>query len=503
MGDDNRLFIAVDLGAGSGRVFLAGFAPHELMLEEVRRFRYPPRSVDGHLRWDASHILTEIRTGLREAADRARALQRPIQSVGIDCWGVDYGLVDGDGRLLEDPVCYRDARTDGMMDAAFELVPRAEMFARTGIQFMQLNTVFQVFAHVREGLPKDARRLLLVPDLMGAMLSGRAVTEFSIGTTTQMLNASTGTWDDEMLARLGIPLDLLCPVVPPGASLGPLLPEVVAETGLSGVDLVVPAAHDTGSAVAGAPLQPGWAYISSGTWSLAGVERTGVLINDEVARHNFTNEGGVFGTTRFLKNVMGLWILESCRREWIERGATVDYDDLLQRASAIEGEPGLIYPDDPRFLNPPSMLAAIADQMRESGQTMPTDPAAVAKVILDSLAQRYASVFRTIEQLTGTPIEGVQIIGGGSQNAYLNQATATATGLPVLAGPIEATAIGNAVVQAITGGRFASLAEARAHVARHVRPTSFAPRPTAASARAADRYAAIQEQFTEGLIPCA
>ena len=492
MGDDSRLFIAVDLGAGSGRVFLAGFESRELMLEEVRRFRYPPRTVNGHLRWDAGQILTEIKTGLRQAADRARALQRPVHSLGIDCWGVDYGLVDGDGRLLEDPICYRDARTDGMMDAAFEQVPRAEMFARTGIQFMQLNTVFQLVAHVREGLPRAAARLLLVPDLVGAMLSGRAVTEFSIGTTTQMFNAATGTWDDEMLGRLGIPRDLLCEVVPPGTSLGPLLPAVAAETGLSGVAVVAPAAHDTGSAVAGAPLRPGWGYISSGTWSLAGVERDGVLINDEVARHNFTNEGGVYGTTRFLKNVMGLWILESCRREWIERGASVDYDDLLQRADAIDGETGLIDPDDPRFLNPPSMLAAIADQMRKSGQVAPTDPPAVAKVILDSLAQRYASVFRTIEQLTGTPIEGIQIIGGGSQNAYLNQATATATGKPVLAGPIEATAMGNAVVQAVTAGRFASLAEARAHVARHVQPTSFAPRPTAASARAADRYAAIR-----------
>jgi rhamnulokinase len=388
-----------------------------------------------------------------------------------------------------------------MMDAAFELVPRAEMFARTGIQFMQLNTIFQVLAHVREGLPRGATRLLLVPDLVGATLSGRAVTEFSIGTTTQMFSASTGTWDGEMLDRLGIPRDLLCDVVPPGTSLGPLLPDVAAETGLGGVDVVAPAAHDTGSAVAGAPLRPGWAYISSGTWSLAGVERNGALINDEVARHNFTNEGGVYGTTRFLKNVMGLWILETCRREWIERGASADYDDLLQRAGAIEGEPGLIYPDDPRFLNPPSMLGAIADHMRESGQTTPTDPAAIAKVILDSLAHRYASVFRTIEQLTGTRIEGVQIIGGGSQNGYLNQATATATGMPVLAGPIEATAIGNAAVQAITGGRFASLAEARSHVAGHVRPISFAPRPTAASARAAERYAAIEQQFTEGLIP--
>jgi rhamnulokinase len=276
---------------------------------------------------------------------------------------------------------------------------------------------------------------------------------------------------------------------------------VVAETGLSGVDLVARRPRH-GSAVRRAASRRA-GRISSGTWSSPAIERRGVLINDEVARHNFTNEGGVYGTTRFLKNVMGLWILESCRREWIERGATVDYDDLLQRAGAIEGEPGLVYPDDPRFLNPPSMLAAIADQMRESGQTVPTEPAAVAKVILDSLAQRYASVFRTIEQLTDTPIEGVQIIGGGSQNGYLNQATATATGLPVLAGPIEATALGNAAVQATTAGHFASLDEARAHVARHVRPTSFTPRPTAASAHAADRYAAIQEQFTEGLIPCA
>ena len=289
--------------------------------------------------------------------------------MGIDCWGVDYGLVDADGRLLEDPVCYRDSRTDGMMDAVFERVPRAEMFARTGIQFMQLNTRLPA---VRPRAGRPARRrdsaCCWCPISSARMLSGRAVTEFSIGTTTQMFNASTGTWDDELLGRLGIPRDLLCDVVPSGHDRSvPSCRTSPPRPACGGVELVAPAAHDTGSAVAGAPLQPGWAYISSGTWSLAGVERHGVLINDEVARHNFTNEGGVYGTTRFLKNVMGLWILESCRREWIERGASVDYDDLLQRAGAIEGEPGLIYPDDPRFLNPPSMLAAIADQMREIG----------------------------------------------------------------------------------------------------------------------------------------
>jgi len=380
-------------------------------------------------------------------------------------------------------------------------VPKAEVFARTGIQFMQLNTLFQLYAHVCEGLPDSAARLLLVPDLVGAFLSGRHVTEFSIGSTTQMFDASTGTWDADLLGRLGIPRNLLCDVVPSGTSLGPLLPEVAAETGLDGVQLVAPAAHDTGSAVAGAPLQPGWAYISSGTWSLAGVEREGPLINDEVAKHNFTNEGGVYGTTRFLKNVMGLWILESCRREWRERGVEVAYDELLRRAAAFDGEAGLVYPDDARFLNPPSMLAAIAEQMSETGQAVPSDPPAVVKVILDSLAHRYASVFRTIESLTGTRIEGIQIIGGGSQNGYLNQATATATGKPVLAGPVEATAMGNAVVQAIAAGRFASLADARAHVSRHVRPTSYAPRPSGASEAIACRYAAIQARFTEGLTP--
>jgi len=496
MSDDDRLYIAVDLGAGSGRVFLAGLRPQELMLEEIRRFRYPPRHFDGHLRWDARQILAEIKAGLRLASDRARQLRRPIHSLGLDSWGVDYGLLDAGGRLLEDPVCYRDPRTDGIMDAVFERVPRDEMFARTGIQLMQINTVFQLFAHARRGLPTGAAHLLMVPDLMAALLTGRTVTEFSIGTTTQMFDARTGTWDEEIISRLGLPRSLFSAVVPSGSTLGPLLPSVASETALAGTCVVAPAAHDTGSAVAGAPLQPGWAYISSGTWSLVGVERDGVLIDAAVARHNFTNEGGACGTIRFLKNVTGLWILESCRQEWRERGVRVDYDDLLHRAASLEATPGLIFPDDPRFLNPPSMVAAIAEQMTWTGQAPPPEPAALARVILDSLAFRYASVLRTIEALTSVPIEGVQIVGGGSQNQYLNQATATATGKIVLAGPIEATAIGNASVQAISAGRFASLADGRSHVERHVRPARFVPKPTAAWERAARRYAEIEAQLS-------
>ncbi len=496
MGDDDRLYVAVDLGAGSGRVFLAGFRPQELMLEEIRRFRYPPRQLDGHLRWDAKQILAEIEIGLRSAAERARELRRPVHSLGIDSWGVDYGLLDASGRLLEDPICYRDRRTDGIMDAVFERVPRDELFARTGIQLMQINTLFQLFAHARRGLPAAVAHLLLVPDLMSALLTGRTVTEFSIGSTTQMFDARAGTWDEEIVRRLELPRAVLSPVVPSGTALGPLLPAVASETALVGTCVVAPAAHDTGSAVAGAPLQPRWAYISSGTWSLVGIERASVLIDAAVARHNFTNEGGACGTIRFLRNVTGLWILESCRQEWRERGATVDYDDLLHRASSLDAAPGLIFPDDPRFLNPPSMVAAIGEQMAESGQATPSDPATLTRVILDSLAFRYASVLRTIEALTSTTIDGVQIVGGGSQNHYLNEATATATGKTVLAGPIEAAAIGNAVVQAISAGRFASLADGRSHVERHVRPARFGPKPTAAWERAARLYASIEAQFS-------
>lgn len=496
MQDDDRLYVAVDLGAGSGRVFLVGLRPQELILEEIRRFYYPPRHADGHLRWDATQILSEIKIGLRQASERALELRRPIHSLGIDSWGVDYGLLDAGGRVIEDPVCYRDPRTDGIMDLVFERVPRAELFARTGIQLMQINTVFQLFAHVRRGLPAGTAHVLMIPDLMAALLTGRTVTEFSIGTTTQLFDARTGTWDDEIISRLELPRTLFPVVVPSGTIVGPLLPDVASETALAGTCMVAPAAHDTGSAVAGAPLQPHWAYVSSGTWSLVGVERDRVLIGADVARHNFTNEGGACGTVRFLKNVMGLWILESCRKEWRERGARVDYDELLRQTSALEAAPALIFPDDPRFLNPPSMLAAIAEQMAESGQVAPQDPPDLTRVILDSLAFRYASVLRTIEALTSVPIEGVHIVGGGSQNHHLNQATATATGKIVLAGPIEATAIGNAIVQAISADRFTSLADARSHVERHVRPARFVPRPTPAWERAARVYADIEARFS-------
>ncbi|HUG52707.1 MAG TPA: rhamnulokinase family protein [Vicinamibacteria bacterium] len=489
------LFAAVDLGAGSGRVFLAGVGAGELLLDEVRRFRYPARERGGHLRWDAAHIFGEIEAGLRAAGDRARELGRAVRSIGIDSWGVDYGLLDAGGRLVEDPVSYRDARTAGVPARVFERVPREEVFARTGIQTLDFNTLFQLYAHAREGLSARARRLLLMPDLVNHHLTGSAVTEFTNATTTQLVNADTGGWDGTLCERLDLPGHLLGDIVSAGTDLGPLRRERAEGLKLEGVHVVAPATHDTGSAVAGAPLAEGWAYVSSGTWSLVGVEREAPLVSAEVARANFTNEGGAFGTIRFLKNVMGLWILERCRKEWEEAGLTTSYDRLLAAVAALDRSPGLVFPDDTRLLNPSRMTEALAGQMKETGQEVPKGPAAMSRVVLDSLALRYASVLRTIEALTGRAIAGVQIVGGGGQNEYLNQATADASGRPVHAGPVEATVIGNVLVQAVTAGRFRSLAEGRRHVAEKVPPRRYEPRPTPAWAEAARRYADVEVLF--------
>ena len=489
------LYIAVDLGAGSGRVFLAGLDESELLLQPVRRFQYPPFISDGHLRWDIPKIFADIKEGLREAATRARELGRKIQSIGVDSWGVDYGLIDAEGRLVELPVCYRDDRTQGVMEEVFTLMPRGEIFCRTGIQFLQFNTLFQLYAHAREGIPANAHKLFLITDLINFFLTGNCASEYTNATTTQIVSSLSKDWDHEMLDRLSLPKHLFANIVLSGSEVGQLRTELASEIGMGAVRVVAPATHDTGSAVAGAPLEKGWAYISSGTWSLVGVERDDVLINDDVARQNFTNEGGAFGTIRFLKNVMGLWILESCRKEWQQLGMAVDFDGLLRDVAALGDSGALIFPDDRRFLNPPSMLEAIATQLNETDQAMPSGPAAIAKVILDSLAFRYASVLRMTESLTHQAIERVRIIGGGSQNSYLNQATANVTGLPVSAGPVEATVIGNVVVQAIAGGRFSSLADARQYVASKMQSQTFTPRDSIAREDARRRYAEIEARY--------
>lgn len=489
----SSLFIAVDLGAGSGRVFLAGVGPREFLLEEIHRFTYPPREKNGHLRWDFEKIFDEIKSGLRMAGDRARETGRPVQSIGVDSWGVDYGLMDAQGNLIDDPVCYRDHRTSGVMEQVFEKVPRHRIFETTGIQFLSFNTLFQLFSE--EGEIENAKTLLLMPDLINFFLTGKAVVEYTNATTTQLVGAATGKWSRNLTRSLGLPGSIFPPIVPAGTDLGELKPEIAEKLGLGGARAIAPATHDTGSAVAGAPLLDNWAYVSSGTWSLIGIERKEPLINKAVARHNFTNEGGAYGTYRFLKNVMGLWIFESCRREWKKAGLEVGYERLLSGMGETSEFPALIFPDDERFLNPPSMLEAIRAQITETGQEFDDDPATVSRIIFDSLALRYASVLRTIETLTGMRIEGIQIVGGGGKNRYLNQMTANASGLKVNAGPVEATVIGNVLVQAISSGRFATLGEARQHVRENFEFEEFGPVESSGIAVARKRYASIESRF--------
>lgn len=493
---EESLYIAVDLGAGSGRVFLAGVAPDELLLEEINRFYYPPHESDGHLRWNFPLILEEIKKGLRIAGDRARELNRPIYSIGVDSWGVDYGLIDRAGELLENPICYRDNRTAGVMEKIFARISREEIFRKTGIQFMVFNTLFQLYA--QNGNKNAAAKLLLMPDLIDFFLTGRAVTEYTNATTTQMLNAKSGNWDKDLIECAGLPPKLLTEIVSAGTDLGSVKPEIAEELNLENVHVIVPATHDTGSAVAGAPLEKDWAYISSGTWSLVGIERQSVLVNEEVSRHNFTNEGGAFGTIRFLKNVMGLWIFESCRREWKERGIDTGYENLLHEVAAISDFQGFIFPDDERFLNPPGMLAAIAGQLAETGQDYEENPAVVTKIILDSLAFRYASVLRTIEKLTGEKLRGVQIVGGGGRNDYLSQMTANASRLEIVTGLTEATVTGNVLVQAIAAGRFSSLEEARNHIRQNVRLKQFHPQISNDFENGERNYGKIESFYLNG-----
>lgn len=488
------LYIAVDLGAGSGRTFLVGFDPGKLFLEEIHRFRYPPSESHDHLRWDFFYIFDQVKFGLRQAGIRARQLDRPVSSLGIDSWAVDFGLIDRDGALIADPVCYRDKRTTGIMESVFAQVPRETIFEKTGIQFLEFNTVFQLYSEPAQF--EGAAKMLLLPDLINFFLTGKVIAEYTNATTTQLVNAESRDWDLELIEDLGLPVHLLPDIVPAGTDLGPIKPEMVNELALPETRVIAPATHDTGSAVAAAPLADGRAYISSGTWSLIGVERGGVLINADVARHNFTNEGGAFGTIRFLKNVMGLWIFDACRREWATQGYDVSYDEIMAGIVTATDFVAFIFPDDDSFLNPPSMLGAISKQLHDSGQEFDESPSAISKIIFDSLAFRYASVLRTIRLLTGTEFTGVQIVGGGGQNKYLNQMTANASGLTVQAGLVEATVVGNALVQAIAADRFESLASGRDYVRQNVRMEEFVPKKSKDLDLAAKRYGEIEKRFT-------
>lgn len=470
-------FLAFDLGAESGRGMLATLEGGRLALEEVHRFPTQGIVVLGTRQWDVTRIYGEMLEAMRRVA---RAHGPWLDGIGVDTWGVDFGLVAADGQILGNPVHYRDRRNDGAMEAAFETVPAEEIYAATGIQFMPFNTAYQLFAMERAGSPllRVADSLLMMPDLFHYMLCGRRACEYTDASTTQLLNVRERTWDDGLIARLGLPRRLFLSLVEPGTVLGTLLEDVAAETGLSpNVPVIAPATHDTASAVVAAPAVEGgeWAYLSSGTWSLLGVELPEPVVNGETRRLNFTNEGGVNGTIRFLKNIIGLWIVQECRRAWEADGEALSYADLMAEAEAAGPARAIVDVDDRRLLAPDDMPEMLRTLARETGQPVPETRGELTRCALESLAAHYGNTLREMDVVLGRKTERLHVIGGGSRNTLLCRLTANACGIPALAGPAEATAIGNALVQAMGAGALTSLEEARAVVARSFEVVRYEP----------------------------
>jgi rhamnulokinase len=482
-------FLAFDLGAESGRAVVGHLAGDRLRLEEIHRFPNGPVQVLDSLHWDVLRLWTEIKHGLGLAA---RAYGRDLLSAGLDTWGVDFGLLAADDTLLGNPYHYRDRRTDGMMDAAFRVAPRDEIYRRTGIQFMQINSLYQLLAMARAGSPAlaAARTFLNMPDLFNFWLSGRKASEFTIATTSQCYDPRAGDWARDMLARLGIPPHIFGEVVPPGTVLGAVRPAVAGETACPSLLVVASAGHDTASAVAAVPTAGGdYIYLSSGTWSLMGVEVGQPIITDQSLAYDLTNEGGVGGTFRFLKNIMGLWLVQECRREWARAaGGPISYDDLTRLAAEAPAFGPLVALTDSRFLPPGDMPARIQAICRETGQAVPQSRGEIVRCALESLALEYRWVAERLDEMVGRRLPTVHIFGGGSRNKLLNQFAADATARTVVAGPVEATAIGNVLVQAIALGHIGSLAEGRAVVRRSFEVETYEPRDTAAWDAAYTRY---------------
>lgn len=484
------VFVAVDLGAESGRVLAGKLSEGKFELEELHRFSNGPVRIGDHIYWDVLRLWAEVKKGLGVAVQKFGS---QVVSVGVDTWGVDYALLDANDELIGNPYHYRDKRTEGMFEVAFQKVPREEIYRRTGIQFMRLNTLYQLLSMVVQKSPqlKIAKTFLMMPDLFHFWLSGNKVNEFTEATTTQFYDPLKGDWAKSLLRKLGIPTRIFsCPIVPSGTVLGELRQHVADEIlATNKIKVVAPASHDTASAVAAAPLSDeNAAYISSGTWSLVGVEIPKPIINDSSLAFNFTNEGGVYGTFRFLRNVTGMWLIAECRRIWSREGKDFGYEQLTQLASEAQPFKCFVDPDDPRFLAPENMLDAIRSFCRDTNQPEPETVGEFVRCCLEGLALKYRWVIEKLEELTGKTISTIHIVGGGSQNWLLNQFTADVTGKLVQAGPIEATATGNALVQAIALGYLSSHAELREVVRNSFPLRTFEPKPDERWQQAYERF---------------
>lgn len=457
-----KTYIAVDLGAESGRVMLGSVSADKLALEEIHRFDNGPVEENDTLRWDFERLLSEVKTGIGKAAKQAGG---DISGIGVDSWGVDFGLLDAEGKLIERPYHYRDSRTDAMMDKAFELMSKREIYENTGIQFMQLNSLYQVLAMRLanyEALAKT-KQLIFIGDLFSYFLCGQAFGEYSLASTSQMMDMKTGKWSKPIFDKLSLPIDIMPDIVETGTVVGQLTKQIADELGCNQIPVIATASHDTASAVAAVPAEQNnnWAYLSSGTWSLMGVEVPDAVVNRKSFQYEFTNEGGVENTIRLLKNIMGLWLMQECRRQWRREGVELSYPEMTDMAQKAEPFARHIEVDYSGFLAPGDMPERINSYLAETGQKPIDDKGQMVRVILESLALKYRVVMERIEDITGQKIDCLHIVGGGIQNELLCQFTANAIGKKVIAGPIEATASGNLLIQAKATAQIETLAELR------------------------------------------
>jgi rhamnulokinase len=476
--------LAVDLGASGGRVVAGGFDGRLLELEEVHRFDNGPVTMAGRLIWDLPRLWQEVSLGLRAAAARHG---RAVSSVGVDTWGVDFSFLAADGDLLANPVCYRDARTQGMLAATTAAVPREEIFAATGLQFMEINSLYQLMAlkQAESRVLAAADRLLMIPDLFHWLLSGVASNERTNASTTQCFDPQSGDWARPLMERLGLPPRIFGPISDPGTVLGPMRPDVAAETGLTGVRVVLPGTHDTASAVAAVPAdeppspRPEWCYVSLGTWALVGAELDRPLVTPECLARNFTNEAGIGGTTRLLKNVCGLWLVQQCRAAWQRAGQEWSWDQLTALAAEAPPLVTLVDPNHPSLVAPADMPAAIRALARASGEPEPETTAATVRAALESVAAAVRRTLGELDSLLGRRVGRVHVVGGGVKNSLLCQMIADATGRPVVAGPVEATAIGNLLVQLLARDGKVDLRAIRRVVRDTFEPIRYEPKDAA------------------------
>lgn len=468
--------LAFDLGASNGRAIVGQYDGERLNLIEVHKFPNGPQNVHGHIYWNILDLFAQIKTGLVKAC---AAVDGKIDCMAIDTWGVDYGLLDANDSLLANPYHYRDKRTDGLLDEIFAKISAEEIYANTGIQFMQINTLVQLYAE-RRWRPwalDNARSMLFIPDLLNFFLTGQKYNEYTISSTSQLLNPTTFAWVERIFKVLDVPIDLMQPLVFPGAVIGTLTDQIKAETGISyDIPVIAVGSHDTASAVAAVPLTASETsiYISSGTWSLLGMELEKPVINEHSRRENFTNEGGVGKTVRFLKNISGLWLIQECRRIWQRDGLALTWDQISQAAEQAPLK-ALIDPDDPRFLNPDNMPEAIVAYCRETGQAVPDTYGEIARCVYESLAASYQKTITKLEEMIGRKIETIHMVGGGIQAEILCQFTANATKRKVITGPIEATAMGNMLGQLMAKGEINSLEEGRGLIRSSVVVKTYLP----------------------------